>query len=241
MAKSPTEIFNDKVSLIFEYDKSSPLFVRQANTEIENNNVERAIEILVDGIKLYPDYPTAYILYSRALSLVGEYGKALNQVKIASELLHSKRTYEHYLQEIESMKKRSSLFATSRGSAFIPELNQFAKETEPDLFEKKHEVNLSEKDEQTNVDIEDRLDELADEISSARISETPVEDNNDDDLDEEAGYSGSIISETLAKIYASQGEYEEAIKVYEKLMLKTPAKKEDYLERIRELNSRFDS
>ena len=240
MAKSPTEIFNDKVSLIFEYDKSSPLFVRQANTEMENNNVERAIEILVEGIKLYPDYPTAYILYSRALSLIGSYGKALNQVKIASELLHSKKTYEHYLKEIENIKKRSSLFATSRGNAFIPELNQLGRETEADLFEKEYEVNLSEKDEQTNIDIEDRLDELADEISSARINETPIE-SNDDDVKEESGYSGSIISETLAKIYAAQGEYEEAIKVYEKLMLKTPSKQEDYIERIRELNSRFDS
>ncbi len=238
MVKSPTEIFNDKVSLIFEYDKSSPLFVRQANTEIDNNNVERAIEILVDGLKLYPDYPTAYILYSKALSLVGEYGKALHQIKIASELLHSRGTYEHYLKEIENMKKRSSLFATSRGSTFIPELNHFEKETEPEFFEKEYERNLSEKDEQVNID--DRLGELADEISSARISEPSVE-IDEDETEPEPGYSGSIISETLAKIYAAQGEYTEAIKVYEKLMLKTPSKKEDYIQKIRELNSRFDS
>ena len=240
MAKSPTEIFNDKVSLIFEYDKSSPLFARQANTEIENNNVDRAIEILKEGIKLYPDYPTAYLLYSKALMLIGEYGKALQQAKIAGDLLHSKKTYEHYLKEIENIKQRSSLFTSSRGNAFIPELNRFEKEPQPDLFEKEDEVDIEENKEETNTDIEDRLDELAEEISTAKISDTPVE-NSEDEAEEESGYTGSIISETLAKIYAAQGEYKEAINVYEKLMLKTPSKKEDYIERIRELNSRFDS
>ena len=240
MAKSPTEIFNDKVSLIFEYDKSSPLFARQANTEMENNNVERAIEILKEGLKLYPDYPSAYLLYSKALTLIGEYGKALQQAKIASDLLHSKKTYEHYLKEIENIKKRSSLFTSSRGSTFIPEFNRLEKEPQPDLFEKEYEVDLDENKEETSTNIDDRLDELAEEISTAKISDTPVESNNDE-IDEESGYTGSIISETLAKIYAAQGEYKEAIKVYEKLMLKTPSKKEEYIERIRELNSRFDS
>ena len=238
MVKTPNEIFNDKVSLIFEYDKSSPLFAHQANTEIKNNNVERAIEILTDGIKLYPDYPTAHILYAKALSLIGEYGRALHQVKIASDLLHSKKTYEHYLKEIENMKKRSSLFASSRGSAFIPELNKFEKEIQPDLFEKKYEANAAGKSEQTNID--DRLDELADEISSAKISESPA-GNNQEKADEETGHSSPIISETLAKIFASQGEYKEAIKVYEKLILKTPSKEEEYIKKIKELNSRFES
>ena len=238
MVKSPNEIFNDKVSLIFEYDKSSPLFARQANAEIENNNVEHAIEILAEGIKLYPDYPTAHILYAKALSLIGEYARALYQVKVASDLLHSKKTYEHYLKEIENMKKRSSLFASSRGSAFIPELNKFEKEIQPDLFEKKYETNVTGMSEQTNID--DRLDELAEEISSAKISESPVEDNQEK-AGEEASHGNSIISETLAKIYASQGEYKEAIKVYEKLIQKTPSKQEEYIKKIKELNSRFES
>lgn len=238
MAKSPTEIFNDKVSLIFEYDKSSPLFARQANIEIENNNVERAVEILTDGLKLYPNYATAHILFAKALSLIGEYGRALNQVKIASDLLHSPKTYEHYLKEIENIKKRSSLFASSRGNAFIPELNKFEKETQPDLFEKENETNLIEKDKQTNID--NRLSELADEISSARISGTPP-DSNEGETSIEPGYNSSIISETLAKIYVAQGEYKEAINVYEKLILKVPSKEEYYVQKINELNSRFDS
>ena len=240
MAKSPTEIFNEKVSLIFEYDKSSPLFVRQANTEIENNNVERAIEILNEGVKLYPDYPTAYIVFSKALSLTGEYGKALQQVKIASNLLHSPQTYEYYLKEIEGIRKRSSLFASSRGNAFIPEFNQFEKEEiQPDLFDEELVLNLMGKDEQANNVVDKESGKLVDETSIAKISES--QDESSDDKPNQEYESGFIISETLAKIYASQGEYKEAIKVYEKLIQKTPSKKEDYIQKIKELNSRFKS
>ncbi len=239
MAKSPTEIFNEKVSLIFEYDKSSPLFVRQANTEIENNNVERAIEILNEGIKLYPDYPTAYIVFSKALSLTGEYGKALQQVKIASDLLHSPQTYEYYLKEIEGIRKRSSLFASSRGNAFIPEFNQFEEEIQPDLFDEELGLKLMGNDEQVNNVVDKESGKLVDETSIAKISES--QDESSDDKPNQENESDFIISETLAKIYASQGEYKEAIIVYEKLIQKTPSKKEDYIQKIKELNSRFKS
>jgi len=239
LAKSPTEIFNEKVSLIFEYDKSSPLFVRQANTEIENNNVERAIEILNEGIKLYPDYPTAYIVFSKALSLTGEYGKALQQVKIASDLLHSPQTYEYYLKEIEGIRKRSSLFASSRGNAFIPEFNQFEEEIQPDLFDEELGLKLMGNDEQVNNVVDKESGKLVDETSIAKISES--QDESSDDKPNQENESDFIISETLAKIYASQGEYKEAIIVYEKLIQKTPSKKEDYIQKIKELNSRFKS
>lgn len=243
MTKSPNEIFSDKVSLIFEYDKTSPLFVRQANTEIENNNVERAIEILTEGIKLYSDYPTAYILYSKALSLVGEYGNALNQAKTASDLLHSKKTYEFYLREIENIKKRSSLFNSNRGTAFIPDSNYFVKHKQQELFEeeleKRKNKNLNENSEQSGID--ERLGELAEEISSARISDVPFDNNGDNPNNELTGTGSTIVSETLAKIYAAQGEYKEAIRVYEKLIYKTPAKEDEYIHKINELNSRLES
>jgi tetratricopeptide (TPR) repeat protein len=239
LTKSPVEIFNEKVSLIFEYDKSSPLFVRQANTEINNNNFERAIEILTEGIKRYPDYPTAYIIYFKALSLSGEYSKALLQIKTAGDLLHSKRTYEYYLKEIDSVKNRSSIFATSKGSAFIPTSDNFEKDDQPNLFLQEPEQEREDNFEETNI--EDRLEELADEISSARLSEIADVDLSYDPIGYDPDSGSKIVSETLAKIYAAQGEYKEAIRVFEKLVDKNPSKKEEYLQKIKDLNSRLDS
>jgi tetratricopeptide (TPR) repeat protein len=239
LTKSPVEIFNEKVSLIFEYDKSSPLFVRQANTEINNNNFERAIEILTEGIKIYPDYPTAYVIYFKALSLSGEYGKALMQIKTAGDLLHSKKTYDYYLKEIDNVKGRSSIFTTSKGSTFIPTSDNFEKDNQPNLFLQEPGLEIEKNIEETNID--ERLEELAGEISSARLSEIEDVDLSYDPIGYDSDSGSKIVSETLAKIYAAQGEYKEAIRVFEKLIDKNPSRKEEYLQKIKELNSRLDS
>lgn len=238
MDKTPTEIFNDKVSLICEYDKSSPLFVRQANTEIENNNVDRAIELLKSGIKLYPEYSTAYIILGRVYTLIGDYGRALQQIKIGSELIHSKRTYDYYLKEIENIKKQRSLFSESRGSAFIPEVKFPDDELQPGLFENEQSENKSDK---KTDNLDERLDQLAQEISSARITESSGEIKIPEIPTDDMSKISSIVSETLAKIYVAQGEYLEAINVYKKLIGKIPAKEEDFRRIIKELKSKLDS
>lgn len=241
MVKTSTEIFNEKVSLICEYDKESPLFVRQANTEIDSNNVDRAIELLTLGIKLYPGYSTAYMLLGKAYTLIGEYGKALQQIKTGSELIHSDKTYEHYLREIENIKKQRSLFSGSRGSAFIPQKNFPEEEGQPDLFAPPPPAKTGEKIKDSEPgNIDDRLEELAREISTARIKDVDENVAGPESTFSEMGNSGTIVSETLAKIYAAQGEYREAINVYEKLIHKTPSKEDEYLAAIEELKSKLD-
>ena len=53
-------------------------------------------------------------------------------------------------------------------------------------------------------------------------------------------YEHSLVSETLAKIYISQGEFKEAISIYEKLIERKPEHKEKYLHSIEELKSRLE-
>ena len=53
-------------------------------------------------------------------------------------------------------------------------------------------------------------------------------------------YEHSLVSETLAKIYISQGEFKEAISIYEKLTERKPENKEKYLHSIEELKSRLE-
>ncbi len=238
MNKSSSEIFNNKVSLIYEYDKHSPLFVRMANTEIEFNNVEKAIEILVDGIKTYPQYSAAYLLLGKAYTLTGNYGLALKNIKLGSDLIHSPRTYNYYLKELENIKKQRSLFEGGTRNIFVPEGEISTAAGEHDLFKSE---NLS--DEKTNdmLPVEDRLDEIADKISRAKIPEAILPEPVNESLAEEFASSNMIVSETLAKIYVAQGELKEAISVFQKLMLKNPDKKEYYSVQIRKLESELDS
>ncbi len=238
MPKSTYEIFNDKVSLIYEYDKRSPLFIRMANTEIENNNVEKAMAILQAGLTLYPEYAAAYFLMGKAHILLGNYTPALKNLKQGSELIHSKKTYDYYFKELENIKRQRSLFNNSSKNVFLFEIE----ENNNDAVAEEKPVKTSVAGEEKKATpVEERLDDLARKIASAKIPEASgeVEENENILLDKATG-SSLIISETLAKIYTTQGEYKEAIEVYKKLMIKFPDKAEQYSEKINELQSKID-
>ncbi|OGU75805.1 MAG: hypothetical protein A2V93_06195 [Ignavibacteria bacterium RBG_16_34_14] len=225
MPAKAEDLYKNKIRLIHEYNRKSPLFARVANWELENNNYETAIEILEAGLKENPDFPTPYFILGKAYSKMGDYSKALKCYKKGSQLIHSKETYEFYLRELESLKnlKTPPEFRTMR----IPE---------------KNEKSLNEKRSSNTGGTEDNLDELAEKISHARIPVIDEEKSSVQYVPNEARFSGEssmIVSETLAKIYLTQGEIQEAINVYEKLKKKEPAREDYFSQRIVELKSKL--
>ena len=124
---------------------------------------------------------------------------------------------------------------------FIPQRNVFDEEEQADLFNPDiPEIPEEKIGGPDNVNVDDRLEELAREISSARIKESDGDAKKSEPEFGEIGNTSTIVSETLAKIYAAQGEYQEAINVYEKLIDKTPSRKEEYLASISELKSKLN-
>lgn len=219
------EQFKNKVRLVYEYDKKSPLFARIANWELESNNTDLAIEILTNGLRQYPDYPTPYFVLGKAYTLSGDFTKALRCYKKGSELLHSSETFEYYTRLIEGIRRQHSPLEL-RGIGF------------PDEFQSDDDASNSESD---NFSLEDNLGELAERISKAKIplsSDENIKTNYEvDDFSE----SSVLVSETLAKIYITQGEINEAISMYEKLKLKHPNQADYYSKRITELKERSDN
>ncbi|HSP89120.1 MAG TPA: tetratricopeptide repeat protein, partial [Ignavibacteriaceae bacterium] len=211
------DLYKNKIRLIYEYNRKSPLFARIANWELENNNSETAIEIIENGLRENPEFPTPYFILGKAYSKTGDYNKALKCFKKGSELIHSKETYQFYLRELESLKnlKTPSDFYTSQ----VPEV-------------KKEKIN-----EGTSSNFEDNLDELAEKISKAKIAVIKEEKSSSQYVSEESasgGESSMIVSETLAKIYIAQGEIKEAITVYEKLKKKEPSRENYFSQKISE-------
>jgi hypothetical protein len=94
---------------------------------------------------------------------------------------------------------------------------------------------------------EDLVDDLSPEAdSNENIDKISVDElnlidgdntalNEDDTQKSNQDYARPIISKTLAEIYASQGEYREAIETYSILMKIRPARKKEIEIRIREL------
>jgi tetratricopeptide (TPR) repeat protein len=226
--KLSDKIFIDKINLIFEYNKKTPLFVRIANSEIEKNNLESAIGILKNGLKDYPDFAVAYFLLGRVLTLSGDYSQALNYFKTGSELIHSKSTYEYYLNYLNSVKSEKSIISSARLNSFEDEFSGQVP-AKSDL-----QTKADSESDSSSKSIEERLDELARQLSKAKIDIQSESTANIDSL-EKLAIKNPIVSETLAKIYIAQREYSEAIKVYEQLIIRHPEKKQLYEDRIREI------
>ncbi|HVO75879.1 MAG TPA: tetratricopeptide repeat protein [Ignavibacteriaceae bacterium] len=217
---SQQDIFSNKLAFLYESNKNSPLFVHAAADEIDKKNIAGAIEILEQGIKNYPFFPPAYIILAKAYALSGNYKLSLDALKSGADLMHSKKTYDFYVREIEGIRKHQDLYSLKDNSG---EGQDFSLQNKPETDE-------------VMKDIEDRLEELAREISSSKISPA---DNLKPEAEKNESFQGGniIVSETLAKIYISQGEIEEAKKVYLKLIQKHPDREDYYRKKIDELPS----
>jgi len=212
------ENYKNKIRLIYEFNRKSPLFARIASWELENNNYDSAIEILEAGLREYPDFPTPYFLLGKAYTKKNDFAKALKCYKRGSELIHSRDTYHYYLKELESYKNLKT----------PPEFRNL------DYTVEKKEIIQPE----PGSKLEDNLNELAEKISKAKIpvQPSPVKEEKKSSFFKDENTGGiMIVSETLAKIYVAQGEYDEAINVYEKLAERNPSKEEYFSQKISEL------
>ncbi|MFA6981328.1 MAG: tetratricopeptide repeat protein [Ignavibacteriaceae bacterium] len=232
MGKTAKNIFDEKVSLIYEYNKKSPLFVREANTEIFVNNVEKAVEILTQGLRLFPNYPTAHIVLAKALTMLGQYDEALASFKKGCGLINSETSYNFFAEEVAASKKLRSAFGK------IPPRQPFTFENGFDEEKSAADVYDSEPLIVEN-NFEDRLDEIAEQIAAIKMP-PPSHQTREIEKDSDFPSEVKIASETLAKIYVAQGEFNEAIDMYKRLIPKNPAKKEYFLTRISELQAKYN-
>ncbi|MBI9072763.1 MAG: tetratricopeptide repeat protein [Melioribacteraceae bacterium] len=218
----------DKFSLIYEFNTNSPLFAKVAETELEKKHIDKALNILEKGLEIYPDYSTAYIIYSQALAAVGDFDKAEEILRKGCDLIDSKSTYKYYVGKLYSIKERHSLLSESKRASFIPN-NIDDIEVEPD--------------EQKPLSFEDNLDDLASKLNSAKISSNGLSeeyisgDDTYNDLEDEE----EIVSETVAGIYVAQGNLNKAISVYKKLMEQNPEKSDILTRQISDLEAKLDS
>lgn len=218
MIKSPADSIKEKVCLVYESDRSSPLFTRFAEYEIQNNNLDKAQNIIQEGLKKYPNHPVAHILLGKVYARTGNYTQAALHIKTASAILGSERTQEYYLNEFEIFKSQRSVFQTASRKVFLNE-NLNGAEILP---------GSNESDKKFDQSLLDTINEI-----TSHENKTTPKDVNTNSLQQD----NLIISETLAKIYLAQGEIKEAIDVYNRLMIRNPEKIDYYQKKIDEISS----
>jgi tetratricopeptide (TPR) repeat protein len=215
-----------KLSAAYERDPDSPLFLRKAQLQIEEESFDDALATLNDGLKNYPDHPAAFFLLGKALALMEKYEQAIDAVKKGSKLINSRETYDYYVERVWEARRRS------------PE-GRAEEEPEPPAFDDPEEEAVAEKpdaQEKTEPDFDERLADLARQI--ADDDQAGARPKSERETTDDVG----IASETLAKIYVKQGELAEAIKVYEKLAIAAPAEDHPRIRRIiDDLNDRLEA
>jgi tetratricopeptide (TPR) repeat protein len=218
--------FEKKINFISSFKKETPLFLRTAQNFIVKNDYQSAIVVLKKGLKIFPEHPVAHILLGKVFIFNHNYERADSSFKIAADLLKSKRTYEYYSNEIHRVNR----FTVNRES--------FSKNNSSsmDLIGNSGSEDHKKQSEEIKR-VEDQLEQLAEVLSSAKIQRIKENGMQKSDIFYRIPERSKIISETLAKIYLSQGERSEAIKVYEKLIKKNPLKEGYYLEKIRQIQS----
>lgn len=231
MSSNSFDAFNQKVSLIYEYNNKSPLFARVADNEIEKNNIDSAIKILTEGLTNHPDFSVAYFLLGKAHTIKGNYGQALKCIKKGSELIHSPKTFDYYLREIDAIKKQRQLFNVSR----------WAEASNENQIQQTQTQQTSVKQVKTSESIEETLNKLTAEIEGTSQVIKEAKQKIEDNRVKEYSNNDFIVSETLAKIYITQGEFKEAISVYKRLKQKNPEKESYFDSKIAELKAKLSA
>jgi len=196
----------DRFSVIYEFNKSSTIFVRVADNELQEGNVQRSIEILEKGLELFPDYSTAYFIYGMALAETDRIEEAKRAIIKGGEILDSKETTDYYLKLI-------------------------------DVYDE--EIDVTEKDEL------EELEELAEQLSNAKIkfsdsADTPADNVEINKEDENLFPAKDLVSETLAGIYYNQENYEEAKSIYKTLIEIQPERADYYNKKISDINEKIE-
>lgn len=218
MNSEKKDLTTDKIKLIYEFNNSSPLFARVAASEMERANILDAINILENGMKIHPNYTTPYFILALANAYAGKEEEAKNSALQGSELLGSSETLDYYLSKIDKIIAERNSLSDAKRHAFF------------------HESEENKSSDNTFDDLENKLDILAERLSKAKIIPKDMGEPFSE-LQHSEVPTKKIISETMAEIYFTQKNYNEAISIYEELMLQKPEKIDLYENKINDIKS----
>lgn len=137
------------------------------------------------------------------------------------EKLSEKKTY--ILVEEKTEEKKSEIKETDKHS-FSEWMNLLQKKTNPISPQKIELATLA----NTTILTEQKTN--SEKTETINVEELAMKSLKEDE---------NLISATLAEIYANQGKHEKAIKLYEKLILQYPEKKDKFALKITELKSKL--
>lgn len=217
----------------------TPEFVKLANYYLANNNINEAVELLHAGLKFYPEYATARLLLGKAY-LAGKYfvdaRKIFEQVLADNPELIIAQKYLDISNEMvkNEVSRRHEEDVVPKLEFKAPVFNDY--DFNYNLFPS-YEIDELIKDKLNTKEIEES-NEYAD---FSKIFQSPhyfQKINNKPKFEKKRlknKFEVRIITETLADIFAKQGNYFDAIEAYSYLLKIKPERRESLESKISEV------
>lgn len=227
----------------------SPLFIRLANLLYINENYEDCIDVCKTGLEIYPDYLTAKLILIKAL-LKSEY---LNEAEILFNEIKEKIPDDEMYSKLESnIRNLKSL--SGQEKIYYPK--SYRSKSDFKTFQKnfplqeslfgEFEINdflidNSQTSSSKEINYENFLrhfnsfhfDKESSGLSDSNITEEEI---SGETADSESIFSRmKIVTETLADIYAEQGNFKEAFEAYNFLLRAGTANKNRIEDKLNKL------
>ena len=201
----------------------SPSFARLAAYYLKEGQIEKAVDVCLEGLKHHPQYGTAHLVLGKCYEAMGRNIEAMLEYRRALKAMPDNPTLRGLLKHVEQREQESFRAFSEERSRKLGERNDAV------TFEKYAEESTPQK-ETTAEFLLRRLQDVKKTVPATPPAASPITE-----AQSPTATPSKIVTATLAEIYATQGEYREAIEAYKKLMSQRPVETERYAKRIAQL------
>jgi tetratricopeptide (TPR) repeat protein len=203
---------------------TTPRFARIAAGLLEAGDVQGALRICLAGARMFPRYPTGRLILGRCYDALGRDVEAMLEYQRVIDVYPDNPVVGALVRNAEEHERRG--------------FEEFAALRLAKLHGRKDRLTFEEYvgatgDSPQTTSVERIIRQLED--APRRIPPPPAGEEPPPPPIDTGEPSGRFVTATLAEIYASQGEYDEAIEAYRKLAEQRPGSAGRYQKRLGEL------
>lgn len=201
----------------------SASFARLASFYLKEGQIQKAVDVCLAGLKHYPSYATAHFVLGQCYEAMGRNIEAMLEYRRTLKAMPDNPTIQSLLKQVEQREQESF-------KAFSEERLRKLKERRDTVTFEKYVEEEGQPRESTAEFLLRRLQDV-----QKTAPRNAPEDTAPGEAQAPSVSPSKIVTATLAEIYATQGEYQEAIEAYKKLVSQRPVEAERYAKRIAQL------
>jgi tetratricopeptide (TPR) repeat protein len=201
---------------------ASPWFARVASDLLDSGDIKEALRMCIEGTRVFPRYTTGRLMLGKCYEALGSHVEAMLEYKRVLEVFPDNSLVLELLKRAEQREMQG--------------FDAFAAEWHARLQGRKDRLTFEEYVGTPNPPSDQSMEQIIEQLESApRRIPVPDVPPAPEGPREAPVSPARFVTATLAEIYASQGEFDEAIEAYRTLAAQRPGSAERYQKRLAEL------